>query len=382
MSLRERLGKAGLSGQDKRQLMFERLGVTRNPYPPAGEPTGHPHMETSAEEPIVRAIESFERDRVSQAFLIEGTQGVGKSNLLNYFQGELHDLYKDADGYYIIRYYPDPESTFDGILRRIVQEFDQASLLTKLAHHLSELSGEEQERTIAIASGHEMKVILRVLVASADDQDKLNEVASAAYEWLTGVRILKKHRELLKISFRLDTVESKTQALRDVVFCCSATNLLNGVYLLLDELEKQDYSFSKTIVLRYLSAIRALIDALPQHLFLLVALTIEARRRYFAMLPAFAGRLQNIVTIDPIKTAEAAVQLNEFYLKQARDEAARELGKVAPKGEVISKEEVRNLFSTLLKRAAAEKAQEGVTHRDLLNALHLKAEATFAELSN
>ena len=380
MSLRDRLGKAGVSGQDKRQLMFERLGVTRNPYPPAGEPTGHPHMETSAEEPIVRAIESFERDRVSQVFLIEGTQGVGKSNLLNYFQGELHDLYKDADGYYIIRYYPDPESTFDGILRRIFQEFEQASLLTKLAHHLSELSGEEQERTIAIASGHEMKVILRVLVASADDQDKLDEVVSAAYEWLTGLRILKKHRELLKISFRLDTVESKTQALRDLVFCCSEANLLNGVYLLLDELEKQDYSFSKTIVLRYLSAIRALIDALPQHLCLLVALTIEARRRYFAMLPAFAGRLQNIVTIDPIKTSEAAVQLSEFYLKQARDEAARELGKVAPKGEVISKEEVRILFSTLLKRAAAEKAQEGVTHRDLLNALHLKAESTFAQL--
>ena len=380
MSLRDRLGKAGVSGQDKRQLMFERLGVTRNPYPPAGEPTGHPHMETPAEEPIVRAIESFERDRVSQVFLIEGTQGVGKSNLLNYFQGELQDLYKDSAGYYIIRYYPDPESTFDGILRRIFQEFEQASLLTKLAQHLIELSDEERERTIAIASGHEMKVILRVLMASADDQDKLNEVTSAAYEWLTGLRILKKHRELLKISFRLDTVESKTQALRDLVFCCSDANLLNGVYLLLDELEKQDYSFSKTIVLRYLSAIRALIDALPQHLFLLVALTIEARRRYFAMLPAFAGRLQNIVTIDPIKTAEAAVQLNEFYLKQARDDAARELGKVVPKGEVISQDEVRSLFSTLLKRASAEKAQEGVTHRDLLNALHLKAESTFAQL--
>jgi hypothetical protein len=380
MSLRDRLGKTGVSGQDKRQLMFGRLGVLRNPYPPAGEPTGHPHMETSAEEPIVRAIESFERDRVSQVFLIEGTQGVGKSNLLNYFQGELRDLYKDSAGYYIIRYYPDPESTFDGILRRIFQEFEQASLLTKLASHLSQLSNEEQERIIEIASGHEMKVILRVLLESAQDEDKLKEVTSAAYEWLTGLRILKKHRELLKISFRLDTVESKTQALRDIVFCCSDANLLNGVYLLLDELEKQDYSFSKTIVLRYLSAIRALIDALPKHLFLLVALTIEARRRYFAMLPAFAGRLQNIVTIDPIKTAEAAIQLNDFYLKQARDEATRELGKSTSTSEVISKEDVRQLFSDLLRRAAAEKAQEGVTHRDLLNALHLKAEATFAQL--
>src|SRR5580704_11369402 len=247
MSLRDRLGKVTSSAPDKRQQMFDAFGVTRNPYPPAGEPTGHPHMDTEVEHPIVRAIESFERDRVSQVLLIEGTQGVGKTNLLNYFQRELQDLYRDAEGYYIIRYYPDPESTFDGIIRRVFQEFDAANLLTRLADHLHALPPAELDAAIGIASSHEMRIVLRALAtASGKGPDALTEVSKVALEWLTGLRILKKHREVLGVNFRLDTVESKTQALRDLVFSCSSAKLLNGLYLLLDELEKQDYSFSKT----------------------------------------------------------------------------------------------------------------------------------------
>ena len=51
MSLRDRLAGHTYKDQQKRQLMSERFGVIRNPYPPAGEPTGHPHMETNIEDP-------------------------------------------------------------------------------------------------------------------------------------------------------------------------------------------------------------------------------------------------------------------------------------------------------------------------------------------
>jgi hypothetical protein len=383
MSLRDRLGRAIDTDQQKRRLMYERFGVIRNPYPPAGEPTGHPHMETYIEDPIVKAIDAFERDRVSQVLVIEGTQGVGKTNLLNYFQRELQSLHTNEDGYYIIRYYPDPESTFDGILRRVFQEFDAASILTDLARHLNAMSEPEFNTAIAMAQSHEMRSVLAALSeAAGQGDDKLQEVNRVALEWLTGLRILKKHRELLKVNFRLDTVESKTQALRDLVFCCSNAKLLSGLYLLLDELEKQDYSFSKTTVLRYLSAVRALIDALPRHLFLIVGLTIEAKRRYFAMLPAFAGRLQNSVRIDPMKTAEDAVALSNFYLADARAEAVRES---AAKPRVrftdpIGRAEIQALYMSLYEQAAAEKAQEGVTPRDLLHALHQLAEDAISAL--
>jgi hypothetical protein len=209
------------------------------------------------------------------------------------------------------------------------------------------------------------------------------DASKAALEWLTGLRILKRHKELLGVNFRLDTVESKTQALRDLVFCCSDAKLLSGLFLLLDELEKQDYSYSKAVVLRYLSAIRALIDALPKHLFLLVALTIESRRRYFSWLPAFAGRLQNIVRLEPIKEPEAAANLSDFYISEAKAQARREFGAIKSPTKIedlISKTDVQALFERLLRQAAAEKAQEGVTPRDLLNALHSAAEMVIAKI--
>jgi len=381
MSLRDRLGKVVGQATDKRQKLFDKFGVMRNPYPPAGEPTGHPHLETATEEPIVKAIEAFDRDHVSQVLLVEGTQGVGKTNLLNYFQRELTSVYKDATGYYIIRYYPDPESTFDGILRRIFQEFDSHNLLARLGEHLNNLDEDVRETKISIASGHEMRILLRALTrASEMDEDFRLETAKAALDWLTGLRILKKHKELLGVSFRLDTIESKTQALRDLVFCCSEAKLLSGFFLLLDELEKQDYSYSKTVVLRYLSAIRALIDALPKHLFLLVALTIEARRRYFLWLPAFAGRLQNIVSLKPMTDANQALNLSNFYLEQARDEGRREFGRSKNVVDIIPAPEVKKLFTDLYEEAANEKAQEGVTARDFLQALNARTESIFEKI--
>ena len=82
MSLRDKLGKsrAGL-GPGAPTAMFERYGILANPFPPAGQPSGHAHMETEIDADIVQRIEVFDRDKVSQVLLIEGTQGVGKTNL-------------------------------------------------------------------------------------------------------------------------------------------------------------------------------------------------------------------------------------------------------------------------------------------------------------
>jgi len=279
MSLRDRLQTNAAAGNlDRTRELYEEFGVSRNPFPPAGEPSGHPHKPTEAEERINDAVVVFDRDRTSQVFLVEGTQGVGKTNLLSFFQAELRDAYRDVKGFYIIRYYPDPEASFDGVIRRLFQEFGESSLISRMGRELARKSALERERAIEIASGHEMRLVLHALSSAAARGDAdLEECAAVALEWLLGLRLVKRHREVLGVQFRLDTVEAKTQALRDTVFCASELHLLQGIFLLLDELEKQDYSISKVMVLRYLSAVRALIDALPRHLFLLVGLTREAR---------------------------------------------------------------------------------------------------------
>ncbi len=182
---------------------------------------------------------------------------------------------------------------------------------------------------------------------------------------------------MLGVQLRLDTVEAKTQALRDMVIVCAKLNLLRGVFLLLDELEKQDYSVSKQLVLRYLSAIRALVDSLPKHLFMLVALTTEAKRRYFGMLPAFAGRLQNSVVLEPLKTEAQALALADFYVEGAKAEAKTDAtkGKSVPGAQVLlAPQTLRTIFRDLREKSASEKGLEGVSHRDYLDALHRAAE--------
>ena len=316
---------------------------------------------------------------MSQVLLVEGTQGVGKTNLLSHIQHELEDIYADDKAFYIIRYYPDPEATFDGVIRKVVQELGEARLLERLAAALANMSDADAQKAVDASSSSDMKRVMSALMAAAKkDEEEVTRVSSLAMDWLLGMRLLKSHTEVLKVHFRLDTVESKTQALRDLVFCSAEYGLLRGIFLLLDELEKQDYSISKVMVLRYLSAIRALIDALPEHLFMLVALTTEAKRRYFAMLPAFAGRLQNSVMLQPLLSDSEAVDLATFYFENARSAATRDFSdKNAGQQQLLSPERIQEIYTGLRKTAAA-RGLEGVSQRDFLNSLNEQAEAVIA----
>lgn len=383
MSLREKLGHTPYP-TDPRRSLYERFGVMENPYPPAGQPTGHPRFdESSVDEQVVETIRQFERDYTTQVVVIEGTQGVGKTNLLNYYQQELQELHCDDNTFYIIRYYPDPEPTFDAIVRRIFQELG-ATHLCRIGEALQAIDEDEAEDIFELARSYEVRIVLRRLRnAAVENRQTLPFVTDVAMEWFVGLRLLKKHRETLGVQFRLDTVESKTQALRDVVFVSERLELLQGIFLLLDELEKQDYSLSKTPVLRYLSAIRALIDALPKRLFLMLALTSEARRRYFAMLPAIAGRLQNRIVLAPLRTESEAVSLARFYLEQAKARARREdvaEGWRPGNQTLVSDGEIEATFEEATD-SAAETGAEGVTHRDFLNRLRDAAEAKISATS-
>jgi len=324
MSLREKLQRDTTAIVDPRKTLYEHFGIIENPFPPAGQPTGHPRLEDPAvDDKIVSAIRQFERDNVTQVLVIEGTQGIGKTNLLNYYQQELQDLYREDETFYIIRYYPDPEPTFDAIVRRVFQELGPDHLVS-IGEALAGGARNEAEQVIELVRSHEIRIVLGKLQKAAEgDKSTLSDVAKNAMEWLVGLRLLNRHRDLLGVQFRLDTVESKTQALRDIVFVSERLELLKGIFLLLDELEKQDYSLSKTPVLRYLSAIRALIDALPRRLFLMLALTSEARRRYFEMLPAIASRLESRITLLPLHRQTDAVKLARFYEEEAKERAKR-----------------------------------------------------------
>jgi hypothetical protein len=362
MSLREKLKSE--DGSPKSSNLFARFGLTANPFPSSSQTANNPRFRLAVDEDAEARIVSFLRDGKSQVVVIEGTQGVGKTNFLSHFESEIQDVLSDRDGYYVVRYLADPEASFDGTIRRLFQEFG--------IEHLVKLAGKIKSNPdlISAARGHEFRTALSSLTEDGDvDHPRL------MMEWLLGLRLLKAHRESLGVQFRLDTVESKTAALRDLVMVSSAAGILKGIFLLLDELEKQDGVLGPTAVVRYLSAMRAIIDALPNHLFMMLAVTPDAMRRYSVALPAFRSRLQNQITLAPLASAEEAVELARFYIKTGKEEAKRANGKEGGKSPIISKEQVEETF-TGMQKLAERRGDAGVRQRELLHQLHRLAEVT------
>lgn len=369
MSLRERMQR---TDSGRQRTLYRKYGVIDNPFPSAGQPSGHPRLEDAIDDKVADRFRQFEEgSHASQVITIEGTQGVGKTNLLNYYEDQFRDYYRDSTAYYIIRYYPDPEPSFDSVLRKIFQSFDRShfeDIGRKLAQGSEAVRNGAKERALH----HDVRIVLNSLEGASDSDERIAECAQLALDWFLGLRVLKRHREVLGVSFRLDTVESRTQALRDIIYVSERLQILQGVFLLLDELEKQDYSLSKTPVLRFLLSIRALIDALPERLFLMLAMTPQARTRYFAMLPALAGRLQDRIPLSPIKDWTEARRLFDFYLIRGREAArsnpqiqAEEQGAV----DLFGADDLTDMFRRLRARSE-QRGTEGVTPRDFLHHLH------------
>lgn len=362
--------KQTISPEEQQKRLYQRFGIVGNPFPNAAQTTGHPRMPLSQDDVVDDAVMTFYNDRQSQAIAITASQGVGKTNLLNAYAQDLQEVLSPK-GFFVIRYMSDPESSFDPLVRSLFEMFHEHDLLKqsiiKLTERLDE--GEDLEEWLDGVRMPEMKALLKALVkAKQESEDRLEKRLRLAQQWLLGLPVRKEHQTELGVHFRLDTVESKTRALRDTVYFSANMKTLEGIFLLLDELEKQGSSLTKVGILQYLSALRALIDALPRYLFLMVALTTDALNRYREMLPALKGRLAREVNLPPLRDETQAIQLMQFYWQEARERAAstasRDWGK-AGNEDLVDVSEAKNLFRELLKQSTIQ----GVRQREFLNAL-------------
>ena len=379
MSLREKVRqlKLGESGESTHRLYSE-YGFVENPFPSSSQTSENPHytIQKEADEEAERQIFAFIRDNRSHALVVQGTQGVGKTNFLNHFQSEIMNVADDITGYYVVRYFADPESSFDGIIHRIFQELGTRHL-AKLAKKIG-----DDDTHIMYARSHDLQTALRRLNKFISDPNLADDakmyVCNLMLNWLLGQRLLKAHKEHLGVQFRLDTVESKTSALRDIVEVSRSVGILQGVFLLLDELEKQDGVLSARAVVRYLSSIRAIIDALPKGLFLMIAVTPDALRRYSAALPALRSRLQNSIELSPLTEVNRAVNLAKFYIDTARGNAEKH--SQHDKGgstELLTEHQIRECYNEL-NRLAERRGDIGVRQREFLHELYILAEAAMS----
>lgn len=367
MSLRDKLRQGPQAAQPN---LYATFGVIGNPFPASSQTSGNPHYTIPADNEAEARILTFLRDGKSQVVVVEGTQGVGKTNFLNYFEQEIQQARSELDGYYFVRYLADPEASFDTTIRRIFQEFGTA--------HLRKMATELRTRPEVLeeARSFDLRQMLEALSKSPENEELLR----FGMEWLLGFRLLNAHRNNLNVNFRLDTVESRTAILRDFVLVSSSLGILKGIFLLLDELEKQDGVLGPTAVVRYLSAMRAIIDALPNHLFMMIAVTPDAMRRYAAALPAFRSRLENQITLSPLSNLEEAQQLADFYVEEARKAGAREAGAKQGTRAIITPQELTDAF-TSARRVSERRGDEGVRQREFLHNLHKLAEERFQELA-
>jgi hypothetical protein len=335
-------------------------------------------MPTQADKQVDAAVKTFYSDRKSHVISITASQGIGKTNLLNAYENALREKLS-PHGFFVIRYVPDPEPFFDPLIRSIFENLGEDYLRRSInALDKKRNQNNDIDKLLEFVRMSEIKTMLKALL-EVESEEKRHERISLAYQWLLGLPIRKNHQTELGVYFRLDTVEAKTRALRDIVYFGAEMKTLEGIFILLDELEKQDFSLSKTIVLRYLSALRALIDALPKYLFLMVALTTDALNRYREMLPAIKGRLANEVQLLPIRNEEEAVNLFDFYLNEAKEEAIRKFAQnkqLKPGSDTLLHEDsARLLFHQLLKVSNIK----GVRQRDYLNGLYEKADESIHE---
>ena len=134
MSLRDKLKtQTGTSGAPD---LYAKFGLSANPFPSSSQTANNPHYKLPADDDVEARIVSFLRDGKSQVIVIEGTQGVGKTNFLNFFENEIQDALSTLDGYYIVRYLADPEASFEGTVRRLFPGIGALSILIKLAGRL------------------------------------------------------------------------------------------------------------------------------------------------------------------------------------------------------------------------------------------------------
>lgn len=346
---------------------YESFGILENPFPSAGQTSGHPHRTTPADQTLDAAIKEFYGNRRSQVWVVTASQGIGKTNLLNAYQTALRERL-GPKGFFVIRYVADPEPTFDGLIRSIFDLLGEDHL-RQVAEKLGALPETDRETRLLDAGSSDVRRVFAVLAANRGDSSRLSVLLPLANEWIRGLPVRKAHRSELGVQFRLDTIESKTRALRDALILSARVGVFQGLFLLLDELEKQDMSVGKTAVLRYLSALRALIDALPDYSFMMLALTTDALGRYREMLPALKGRLANEVRLSALQNAREAQELAAFYVERARraaQESSETRGWSSGVNDVVAESEIKNTFADLLKTSTIE----GVRQRDLLNELH------------
>ena len=201
--------------------MLDAFGVLGNPFPTSNQTSGNPHYPIPEDDQAEERIEAFVRDGSSEVLVVVGTQGVGKTNFINHLEQEIRE--NELGGYYVVKYMADPEPSFDGTIRAVLQELGTGHLKSVVSALAA--SGEGAAEVLAGVRSYDLRQALLALKKNGGDDGY-----ELCVEWLFGFRVFKAHREALGVNFRLHTVESRTAILRDYILLGAKLKNVSGYF--------------------------------------------------------------------------------------------------------------------------------------------------------
>lgn len=300
----------GFLGGEGGRRDYSRLQLKRNPFPTRGEVRSDVYVPRSEAKSLLGDLRAFVVDGGAGAFwAVEGSRGVGKSNLLRYVESELRAHQGSAgEAVFPCRYV----STLIEGTRQVVEELLLA---------VGEERLESWVTTEHMLPAHLRETDFGRLVANLPVQAS-EAVGTVEFlrRWLAGHQTYADERRSRGLVAR-ERLEpgAAIPYLHEIVTELVGARMIGGIVLLLDEFEDV-LSMEQGRETRYVMALKALVNTFNfRHLFVALA----GQQGAFAIMGTrhtSLGSRWRTVTLEPLGEVAQAVELAKAYLAADRAE--------------------------------------------------------------
>ena len=298
---------------------YEEHYLLKNPFPRKGEPAFIVCTDQEEiKEEFISILGNFSPE--AKRLRINGTNGAGKTNILNYFElltnearerGHIEDIYPI--------YVRDPGESYFEIHRQIVEQLSALFLETLLETIQSDPSHLAPLQPVSELSMGIQALLPAGAITFLPQQQRKNVIF---VRWLQGGKLtVADKKELTFNGWSPSDITSTSLAIRflnDFLFMLREFDLCNGIVLLFDEFEVIFQILPRARQSRYAQDLRHLLDTLTESVLFVIATVPDPKD--LSQYPAIERRLEDPFGLKPISNLQLANEFVLEYLNRGRDE--------------------------------------------------------------